>query len=107
MAMELSFFRGVRNVDTSRDYTILVDMSGSMSGSRWKQVTCLVRYALDTVILACRLTLSNVQAREAVEHIAPHTCRCDPDGLCACECSNCSIQDIDLGRVSPLYSNRR
>ncbi len=47
MAMELSFFRDVRNVDTSRDYTILVDMSGSMAGSRWKQVSFLVRYGSD------------------------------------------------------------
>lgn len=38
MAMELSFFQKVRAVDTSRDYTILIDKSGSMSGGRWRDV---------------------------------------------------------------------
>jgi hypothetical protein len=38
MAMELRFFKKVRAVDTTRDYTILIDKSGSMSGGRWRDV---------------------------------------------------------------------
>ena len=32
--IELGFFKKVKSVDTSRDYTVIVDMSGSMTGQR-------------------------------------------------------------------------
>eukprot|EP00494_Astrolonche_serrata_P026086 UN26347 len=57
MAMELGFFRRVAAVDTSRDYTIIVDKSGSMGGSRW------------------------TEAKNAVEHLVGPCCKCDPDGI--------------------------
>ena len=60
MAMEmgnLNFFKKVNSVDTSRDYTIIVDASGSMFPSRWNQ------------------------AKKALEYLAPAACKCDPDGI--------------------------
>lgn len=53
----LTFFNKINEVDTTRDYTIIVDMSASMSGERWEQ------------------------AREAVAYLAPHAVKCDPDGI--------------------------
>ncbi len=32
----LSFFQKIKGVDTTRDYTIIVDASGSMFDDRWK-----------------------------------------------------------------------
>ncbi len=58
-----AFFQAIARVDTSRDYTIIVDASGSMwsAGSngktRWEE------------------------AAAAVAHLVPHACRCDPDGI--------------------------
>ncbi len=60
MAMEmgnLNFFKKVNSVDTSRDYTIIVDASGSMFPTRWEQ------------------------AKKALEYLAPAACKCDPDGI--------------------------
>ena len=48
MKIELGFFKRLKAVDTTRDYSIIVDMSGSMTGSRWEQ------------------------ARDAVAFLAPH-----------------------------------
>jgi len=60
MAMEmgnLNFFQKVKSVDTTRDYTIIIDASGSMFPKRW------------------------AQAKAALEYLAPAACRCDPDGV--------------------------
>ena len=60
MAMEmgsLNFFKKVKSVDTSRDYTIIVDASGSMFPNRWEQ------------------------AKNALQHLAPSACKCDPGTL--------------------------
>ena len=61
-AQSLKFIKKVKKVDTERDYSILVDMSGSMNSdaggdqSRWEQ------------------------AYEAVSALATNVVNCDPDG---------------------------
>ena len=35
------FIKKVKEVDTNRDYSILVDTSGSMAGQRWDDVCCI------------------------------------------------------------------
>lgn len=52
-----AFFQAIKAVDTNRDYSIIVDASGSMIGPLWKD------------------------AEEAVKHIAPHACKCDENGV--------------------------
>lgn len=42
----------------TRDYVLLIDRSGSMSGSRWQE------------------------AEMAIKHFAPYVCKFDPDGIC-------------------------
>jgi uncharacterized protein (DUF58 family) len=44
MKIELGFFKKLKAVDTTRDYTIIVDMSGSMTGARWDQARDAVAY---------------------------------------------------------------
>ena len=51
------FFKKVREVDTNRDYSILIDTSGSMGGERW------------------------AQAKAALEHLVPAVTECDADGI--------------------------
>jgi len=53
---KLAFFNHV-NSYAQRDYILIVDKSGSMSGSRWRE------------------------AEKAVSVLAPNICRCDPDGI--------------------------
>jgi len=55
-ANQLTFFNHVTNV-SDRDYYLIVDKSGSMAGSRWKE------------------------AHEAVHVLAPQICKADPDGV--------------------------
>ncbi len=59
-----AFFQALSRIDSGRDYSIIVDASGSMwnAGSahgktRWQE------------------------ARSAVAKLVPHACRCDPDGI--------------------------
>ena len=60
-----TFFKKLKEVDTSRDYSIIVDMSGSMGctdsttggKTRWKA------------------------AEEAIELLVPAAIKCDPDGI--------------------------
>jgi len=56
-ANQLNFFGHMTNV-SDRDYYLIVDKSGSMAGSRWKE------------------------AHEAVHVLAPQVCKADPDGIC-------------------------
>ena len=51
------FFKKVKEVDTNRDYSILVDMSGSMAGGRWRD------------------------AGTALQHLVPGVTKCDEDGI--------------------------
>lgn len=55
------FFKKLKAHDITRDYTLIVDKSGSMESgtplSRWKE------------------------AEEAVKVLAPAACKCDPDGI--------------------------
>eukprot|EP01004_Peranema_trichophorum_P004842 NODE_3738_length_1298_cov_50.483404_g3270_i0.p1 GENE.NODE_3738_length_1298_cov_50.483404_g3270_i0~~NODE_3738_length_1298_cov_50.483404_g3270_i0.p1 ORF type:complete len:390 (+),score=101.33 NODE_3738_length_1298_cov_50.483404_g3270_i0:53-1171(+) len=54
---QLAFFGHLQGQQNGRNYIIIVDRSGSMAGSRW------------------------TQASNAVSHLAPYVCRCDPDGI--------------------------
>jgi hypothetical protein len=80
----LAFIKSVNAVDTRRDYSIIVDRSGSMAGDRWREVrfgicTILTRSLFAVSDLRCLPTLCQAQA--AVEFLVPHVCRCDPDGI--------------------------
>eukprot|EP01088_Endostelium_zonatum_P017482 TRINITY_DN517_c0_g1_i2.p1 TRINITY_DN517_c0_g1~~TRINITY_DN517_c0_g1_i2.p1 ORF type:complete len:481 (-),score=174.29 TRINITY_DN517_c0_g1_i2:43-1485(-) len=55
-ANNLSFFKHI-NLSMARDYVLIIDKSGSMAGSLWRQ------------------------AHEAVSSLTPHVCRADPDGI--------------------------
>jgi hypothetical protein len=55
---EMGFFQKLKSVDTNRNYTIIVDRSGSMAGSNWNE------------------------AREAVEYLVPFALKRDSDGIC-------------------------
>lgn len=59
-----AFFSAMKRVDTSRDYTIIVDASGSM----WSPGSVAGKTRWD-------------EARAAVAFLAPHVVQCDPDGL--------------------------
>jgi hypothetical protein len=59
-----AFFSAMKRVDTSRDYTIIVDASGSM----WSPGSVAGKSRWD-------------EARAAVAFLAPHVVQCDPDGL--------------------------
>ena len=52
----LAFFQNVNN-RVQRDYILVVDKSGSMAGSNWRE------------------------AEKAVAALAPNIVRCDPDGI--------------------------
>lgn len=52
-----AFMQALKHVDTTRDYSIIVDASGSMAGSLWRQ------------------------AGEALQLLAPEAVKCDPDGI--------------------------
>jgi len=54
--MNTKFFGNVQ-ARLARDYTLIIDKSGSMAGSLWKQ------------------------ARQAVSLLAPFVCKADPDGI--------------------------
>ena len=42
----LRFMKSVNAVDTRRDYSIIVDRSGSMAGDRWREVRfkCIITF---------------------------------------------------------------
>ena len=56
-ANKLQFFKDVASCNMERDYVIVVDRSGSMSGSNWQE------------------------AKKAVRFLAPHVVKADPDGI--------------------------
>jgi hypothetical protein len=85
----LRFMKSVNAVDTRRDYSIIVDRSGSMAGDRWREV-CFkcVAFSESVFFIAPCLTAASFivfthlcQAQAAVEFLVPHVCRCDPDGI--------------------------
>jgi len=53
----VNFFQHLSTKDLIRDYVLIIDKSGSMAGSRWKE------------------------ARDAVKQIAPKVVEADPDGV--------------------------
>lgn len=70
MAIELgqkTFMKKMKEVDTTRDYTIIVDASGSMFNGDYVSGQIAGGYWED--------------ARKAVQILAPEACKCDPDGL--------------------------
>ena len=61
MKIELGFFKKLKAVDTTRDYTIIVDMSGSMTGPRWEQARDAVAFLAPYAVKASFdfMTLTN------------------------------------------------
>ena len=90
-AQDLKFFRKVREVNTERDYSILVDQVPAIYQSTvdWVQFHPLKFNAIFFSLLFLSQPPQSgsmsggrwKQALEAVQSIAPHTCDCDADGI--------------------------
>mmetsp|Transcript_15197 Transcript_15197/g.21217 ORF Transcript_15197/g.21217 Transcript_15197/m.21217 type:complete len:268 (+) Transcript_15197:135-938(+) len=84
---EVKFFVNV-NQKMERDYTIIVDKSGSMSGSDWFPFPEDTDVPPSPPTLWTRIFGSSrgeykrrwEEARKALEYLAPHVCEADPDG---------------------------
>ena len=77
MKIELGFFKKLKAVDTTRDYTIIVDMSGSMTGPRWEQARDAVAYLAPYAVKVFNFIFNF----RNVYLISNFKLQCDPTGI--------------------------